>query len=371
MNVRVYLDHAASTPLDPRVLEAQSPFFSAANPSGIHQSGQQAAAALTQARQNIAKLLAVKPQELVFTSGGTEANNLAVWGLAKPGSHMLVSPVEHPSVLLPLERMSVKFGVELEVLPVNGQGLVDPVVLKSRIRLNTALVAIQWANNETGAVQPVTELAKVTQKAQVPLFCDAAQASPSLDLNPAQLGVDLMSLSAHKLHGPKGVGLLYVNERLKLEPLVLGGGQERGLRSGTENLPGIWGFAQALALAYQERTKRVQNFLALTQTLDLALEGLGQPVLEPQTPVLPQIRSYLFPGFLAQRLLMRLDLEGFEVGSGSACSVGNDEPSPVLLAMGLDPALARSVLRFSFGADSRPESLDRLREVMTRILRQP
>lgn len=371
MNARVYLDHAASTPLDPRVLEAQRPFFACANPSGIHQSGQAAAAALSQARQEMAKLLAVKAQELIFTGGGTEANNLAVWGLAKPGGHILLSPVEHPSVNLPLKRLSAKFGVELEVLPVDAQGLVDPQVLKAKIRPRTSLVAIQWANNETGAVQPVAELAKVTQAAGVPLFCDAAQAGPSLELHPARLGVDLMSLSAHKLHGPKGVGLLYLKEGLKLDPLLLGGGQERGLRSGTENLPGIVGFAKALSLASLERAEREQNFLALTQALDLALAGLGQPVLAPNTPCLPQIRSYLFPGFLAQRLLMRLDLEGFEVGSGSACSVGNDEPSPVLLAMGVDPILARSVLRFSFGAESRPPSLGRLREVMTRILGQP
>ncbi|MDT8445388.1 MAG: cysteine desulfurase family protein [bacterium] len=362
MTARVYLDHAASAPLDPRVFEAMRPYLDCANPSALHASGRKAATALTEARERLAGYLSVARQNLTFTSGGTEANNLAVYGAtaAHPGGHLLASPTEHPSVLAPLRRLAEQPAWELEWLPLDVWGQVTPEALSSALRPDTRLVAIQRVNNETGLIQPIELLGPICQSNGVLLLVDAAQAAAVLPLDPLDWQVDLMTLSGHKLHGPKGSGLLYCRSGLELSPLLLGGGQERGLRSGTENIAAAQGLAQAFDLLAEEREARLAHLGNLQNLLYESLAGCGQPVLPLEAPKAPQINSFMFPGARAQRLLMRLDLAGFEAGSGSACSLGNDEPSPVMKALGYSDAEAISVLRFSLGKDNRREEVTAL-----------
>lgn len=373
MTARVYLDHAASAPLALEAREAMLDWLDCANPSALHASGRKAATALTEAREEMARFLGVRRADLTFASGGTEANNLAVLGLAArfEGGHLLASPTEHPSIIEPLRWLARSPQWELEWLEVDAWGQVEPSVLQAAIRPDTRLVAVQWANNETGLIQPVEEIARACRAAAVPLLVDAAQAAPIHKLRPEELGIDLLTLSAHKFHGPKGAGLLYCREGLELKPHQHGGGQERGLRSGTENLPALVGMAAAAKTVAHEREARQTHLETLRRTLDGALAGLGEPVLPPEAPRLPQIASYRFEGHKAQRLLMRLDLEGFEAGSGSACAIGQDKPSHVLAALGFSSEQAGSALRFSLGKDNRPEQLESLGSALSNILEGP
>lgn len=370
MSARVYLDHAASAPLDPRAGEALLAWQGCANPSALHASGRKAAHALSTAREQMAQFLGVQRSELTFTSGGTEANNLAIHSIGQrhTGGHLLASPTEHPSVLEPLKSLAQKPGWSLDFIELDPGGRVLPDRLKKALTAETRLVAVQWANNETGALHPLDHLVEICNRAAVPLLVDAAQAAPVLELRPAALGIDFLSLSAHKFHGPKGAGLLYCRGGLKLSPQLLGGGQERGLRSGTENVAAMVGMAEAARWSQAEREERLAHLTALRQTLERELQGLGRPVLPERTPHLPQIASFFFAGHKAQRLLMQLDLEGFEAGSGSACSIGQDKPSHVLTAMGFSPEEAGSVLRFSLGKGNQPQELQALGAVLRRIL---
>lgn len=377
MAERVYLDHSATTPLDPRVLEAMMPYLGPVfgNPASLHAFGQEAEAAVDRARSTVARLLGCQPHEVVFTSGGTESNNAAVKGvllaLQRRGKgHVVISSVEHPSVREPVRQWARLLGMEVTELPVDTYGRVDPDDLRRALRRDTALVSIMWANNEVGTLQPIPELARVCREAGVVFHVDAVQAAPYLRLELDRVPVDLVSLSAHKMYGPKGVGVLVIRGGTPFEPLLAGGGQEYGMRSGTLNVPGIVGMARALELAMEEREFRWEQALRLRQTLvQGVLEALpdarltGHPVER-----LPHHASFVFPAVDAQVLLSMLDLAGFACSSGSACKVGVPEPSHVLLAMGYPEDLARSALRVTLGKGNTREEVQAFVDVLPQLV---
>jgi cysteine desulfurase len=368
-----YLDHAATTPLDPRVRDAMAPFLDGAfgNPSSLHRRGREAHDALETARAEVAALLGARPAEIVFTGSGTEADNLAVFGAvaAMEGPrHIVTSAFEHPAVLEPCRQLERR-GVEVTYLPVDRDGIVRPESLASALRPTTRLVSIMAANNVVGTVQPLAELAGLAHEAGALFHTDAVQAAGKLPLSVERLPIDLLSLSAHKLHGPKGVGALYVRGGVALEPIVRGGGQERGLRSATENVAGIVGFGRAAALAGDEMgadSARLVGYRdrvseAVTAQIDNAYL-IGHPYRR-----LPGFLCFGFSGQEADaiRLLFALDDAGIAVSSGSACSAHNaGEPSYVLTAMGFDTIRARGSLRVTMGRFTTEHDIDHLLEAL-------
>ncbi len=368
-----YLDHAATTPLDPRVRDAMAPFLDGAfgNPSSLHRRGREAHDALEAARAEVAALLGALPAEIVFTGSGTEADNLAVFGAvaAMEGpTHIVTSAFEHPAVLEPCRQLERR-GVEVTYLPVDGDGIVRPESLAAALRPTTRLVSVMAANNVVGTVQPLVELAGLAHEAGALFHTDAVQAAGKLPLCVDRLPIDLLSLSAHKLHGPKGVGALYVRAGLELEPVVWGGGQERGLRSATENVAGIVGFGRAASLAGDEMgvdSARLVGYRdrvseSVTAQIDNAYL-IGHPYRR-----LPGFLCFGFSGQEADaiRLLFALDDAGIAVSSGSACSAHNaGEPSYVLTAMGFDTIRARGSLRVTMGRFTTEHDIDHLLEAL-------
>ncbi|MFS8523481.1 MAG: cysteine desulfurase family protein [Limnochordales bacterium] len=362
----IYMDYAATTPLDPDVLEAMLPWLREGygNPSSPYAAARLTRAAVDDARVQVAEALDVKPGEVYFTSGGTEALNLAVKGAAFAarkrgrGAHVVVSAVEHQAVLASaafLERQG--FGVTR--VPVDEYGVVHPVAVAEALRPDTALVAVMHANNEIGTIQPVEEIARITRARGVPLLVDAVQTAGLLEVRPDDIGCDLLALSAHKLYGPKGVGVLYVRTGTKLEPLLHGGGQERGLRAGTENVAGIVGLAAALKKALDHRPGEAARLAGLRDAL---IDGIrrrvpgavlnGHPVRR-----LPNNVHFSFPGVDGESLLLNLDLAGVAASAGSACTSGSLEPSHVLTAVGLPKELAASGLRLTVGRHTTEEDV--------------
>jgi cysteine desulfurase len=349
----IYLDNNATTPVLPAVWEALRPFLTDihGNPASAHQEGRRARRALEDARERVADVLGARPDEVLFTSGATEANNLALLGLAgDPPGHLLVSPVEHPSVLEPLHHLG-EHGFTVEPLPVDAHGIVQAEALAARLRPETRLVAVQLANHETGAVQPVRDLAQVCA-GRTAFHCDAVQAVGKLPVRFDDLGVSTLSLSGHKIHGPKGVGALVVRRGVKLRPLLFGGHQQRGRRPGTEPVALAVGLATALDLARREHDARRERVLGLRQRfLDAMRAGAAPVVLNgPETGGVPHTLNLSFPGCGAEALLMNLDLAGVCCATGSACSSGSLLPSPVLQALGVPDAVLRSAMRFSLSA---------------------
>jgi cysteine desulfurase len=349
----IYLDNNATTPLLPAVWEAMRPFLTETygNPASAHWAGRRARQALEDARERTAAILGAEPDEVLFTSGATEANNLALFGLAEPGSgHLISSPIEHPSATEPIERLGQR-GFTVDKLPVDQAGSVRAEALPGLLRSDTRLVSVMYANNETGAIQPVAELA-----AQLPpgiaFHCDAAQAAGKLPLDFHTLGVTTLALSAHKFHGPKGVGVLLVHRHAKLAPQLFGGHQQRGRRPGTEPVALVVGFAQALELAQQEQRSRWERVLHLRDIFLEALQTTATPVVlnGPAEGGLPHTLNLSFPGCRADSLLMNLDLAGVACSTGSACSSGSLLPSPVLQAMGVSEPVLHSAMRFSLSA---------------------
>lgn len=367
----LYLDHAATSPVRPEVLEAMRPYLTDVfgNPSSHHTVGETAASALDDARRRVARALGMRAGDVVFTSGGTEANNLAVKGIALGAlaggkRHLIVSPIEHESILESAEFLHRFHGIEVSLLPVDRYGRITASDLQALLRDDTALVSVGHANNEIGTVQDVAGLSAVARDAGVPLHLDAVQSAGWLPL--AGLGADAVSIAGHKLGGPKGTGALAVRGRVPLEPLLHGGGQERGRRSGTENVAGAVALATALDLAEAERADAVARVGAstarfisavLTAVPDAALTG------DPARR-LPGTASFVFAGTSGESVLLELERRGVISSSGSACAAGSDEPSPVLLACGIDPVIAQTSVRFTFGRgalpDDAPEHLARL-----------
>jgi cysteine desulfurase len=365
---RVYMDANATTPLVPEVLEAMRPYFIEhfGNASSIHQQGQQARAAVEHARESVAALINCRAAEIVFTSGGTESDNLALFGLVQPGDHLITSSIEHHAVLHAAEKLRDR-GIEVTFLPVSSEGVVDPIDLRRAIQANTKLISIMMANNETGAIQPVTEIGRIAAEADIYFHTDAVQAAGKLPIDVQSLRCDLLSISGHKMHAPQGTGILYVRRGTQLEPLFFGGTHERQRRAGTENLPGIVGLGKAAEIARAALTDgTVEKISALRNRFEQGVlaqvEGSG--VNSGSVARVPNTTNIYFDNLEGEALVIALDLKGLCTSGGSACASGAAEPSHVLSAMALSPARARASLRFSLTKLNTEEDVDFALEVI-------
>ena len=372
---RIYLDHAATTPLRPEVRAAMEPYLSAdgfGNPSSLHADGQRAKRALDAARDTLACALGAQFSEITFTSGGTEADNAALVGvmLARGrGSHLITTQIEHEAVI-ETARFLEKLGFSVTYLPVDEQGRVAPRSVADALTDRTALVSVMHANNEVGTVQPLREIADLVHAHEAYLHTDAVQTFSQLPVNVHDLGADLLSVSAHKIYGPKGVGALYVRSGIPIEPLLHGGGQERGRRAGTENVPAIAGFGEAVRLLLPEREAVAAR---LTLLRDIFLAALRQRI--PSMVLnghpaerLPNNINLSFPGLDAETLLLTLDRAGISASSGSACTSGSIEPSHVLTAMGLPDDRVNSAIRLTLGRDTTRAEVDRAVDILAAIV---
>ncbi|MER3525379.1 MAG: cysteine desulfurase NifS [Ignavibacteria bacterium] len=382
---RIYVDHTATTPLDERVLDAMRPYFVDVfgNASSVHGFGREAKVALERARETIAASIGAQAGELFFTSGGTEADNFAIRGAAIAGrkkgkNHMITSAAEHHAVLEPCRRLSEE-GFDVTIVPVDSFGSIAPEEVSNSLTDKTCLVSVIYANNEVGTISPITEIAARVHERGIPVHTDAVQALGKIPVDVRALNVDLMSVSAHKLYGPKGIGALYVKRGSEIEPILYGGGQERGKRPGTENVPLAVGFAKAVELAVQEMEHEAQRLLRLRDRLALLIRQAFPAAIINGHPAhhLPHILNVSFDSTKmnldGEALVMSMDLEGVAVTSGSACTSGSMQPSHVLLAMGRDQKTAKATLRFAFGKcnveDDVPELFARLKAVIDRMTR--
>jgi cysteine desulfurase len=370
----IYLDNAATTPLDPRVREDMQPYLSTVfgNPSSLHRAGREARAAVEKARGQVAQLIGAKPNEIVFTASGTEADNLAIIGALEalpPGNyHIIASAFEHPAVLATCRHLERR-GVALTLLPVTAEGLVDPDALKKALRPETRLVSIMAANNVIGTVQPVAELAQIAREHGALFHTDAVQTAGRIPLDMGASSIDLLSLSAHKFHGPKGIGALYVREGVKLSPIIHGGGQESGLRSATENVAGIAGLGRAAEIAHETMAEEAARTVALR---DRIIDGIGISNAYLIGHRFRRLPGHVCLGFAGQegeaiKLLLSLDQAGIAVSTGSACSAHRaSEPSYVLSALGFDPFRARGSIRITLGRFNAEDEIERFLEVLRR-----
>jgi cysteine desulfurase len=361
---RVYLDNNATTPVLPEVLEAMRPYFGEhfGNASSIHHHGQETRAAVERARESVAALLGCRPAEIVFTSGGTEADNLAIFGLVQPGDHIVTSTIEHHAVLNSCKHLQEK-GIEVTYIPVDGRCLVDPDDVRRALRPNTRLVTVMMANNETGVLQPVNEIGKICAEADVYFHTDAVQATAKVPIRVNEIACDLLSISGHKIHAPQGVGALYVRKGTTLEPRFFGGSHERSRRAGTENVPGIVGLGKAAEQALKSLGNGHPSDVELGRLRDrLESEILRQVdsagVNGAGAPRVPNTTNIYFDYIEGEALVIALDLKGLAVSTGAACSSGAIEPSHVLTAMGMGPDRARASLRFSLGKQTTAEDVD-------------
>jgi len=365
----IFLDAAATTPVRREVLDAMWPYLTGSfgNPSSHHTLGEAAAAALAQARAAVAGVLGCRQGEVVFTAGGTEADNLAVKGIALARQaadprldRVVISAVEHPAVEESARYLERFHGFTVDVVPVDGTGRVTPAALAGMLRPETALVSIMYANNEVGTVQPIAALAELAHAHGIPFHTDAVQAAGWLPLDTRELGVDAMSISGHKLGAPKGCGLLFVRSRTRLEPVIHGGGQERGRRSGTENVAGAVGLATALGLARNHQEVQRERVAALRDRfIHDVLAGVPDAVLTGHpSERLPSVASFCFPGTSGESVLLELERRGVVCSSGSACAAGSDAPSTVLTALGVSAEVAQTAVRFSFDSSVSQADLD-------------
>ena len=368
--MRVYLDYNATTPVDPAVFAAMAPFLTSnfGNAGSIHTAGQRARSAVDAARESVASLLGANPSEVVFTSGGTEADNLAILGVVNrmepglefggPQRHVITSAIEHHAVLNTCEELS-KHGIAVTFVPVGRSGVVDPEEVRRALRDETVLITIMHANNELGTVQPIEEIGQIAREAGVMFHCDAVQSAGKVPIDVKRLGVDLLSISAHKIYGPKGTGALYVRSGTSIEPLFHGGHAERDRRPGTENVPGIVGMGKAAELACEQLAADATRVSALRDHLQNALlEKIpGASVNGDRNRRVWNTISITFPGAGGEALVIALDLQGVECSTGAACSSGAVEPSHVLTAIGLSDDEARSTLRLSLGRPTTGEEI--------------
>jgi cysteine desulfurase len=358
---RVYFDNSATTPILPEVLAAMQPYFAEqfGNASSIHHHGQETRAAVEKARASLAVLLGCRAPEIVFTSGGTEADNLALFGTVGAGDHVITSTIEHHAVLNTCKYVEDE-GCEVTYVPVDGSGRVDPDDVRRALRLNTRLISVMMANNETGVLQPVEEIGRIAAEADVYFHTDAVQAAGKVPLDVEKIGCDLLTISGHKIHAPQGIGALYVRKGTKLAPMLFGGRHERSRRAGTENVPGIVGMGKAAELARAGLGRGEHQLLAaLRDRMEHALMLIDSTgVNGASAPRVPNIVNVYFDGIEGESLVIALDLKGLAVSTGAACSSGAIEPSHVLLAMGMRPDRARASLRFSLGKQNTEEEID-------------
>ena len=362
---RIYMDHSATTAVRAEVLAAMLPYFCEeyGNASSVHSFGQRAGKALEDARATVAACIGASPEEIIFTSGGTESNNLAIKGIlraaGRKGRHVITSAVEHPAVLNVCEELKDD-GIDVTVLPVDKDARVSVEALEAAFRPDTALVSIMAANNEVGTIEPLAELAHAAAEARVPFHTDAVQAAGKIPMRVDDLGVDLMSFSAHKFYGPKGVGALYIRRRTRIKGVQAGGHHERGLRAGTENVAGIVGMARALELACAEMDVQGPRLRALRDKLQVGLlASVSDSKLNGHlTERLPHLLNIAFSNAEGEAVLFALDALGVAISTGSACSSGTLEPSHVLTAMGISPEIAHGSLRISLGRDNTEADVD-------------
>ncbi len=367
-----YFDHCATTPLQPEVLKlvhsVEAEYF--ANPSSIHTAGRKARALIEKARRQVGVAIQAAPGEIIFTGGGSEANNLVLWNLLKQSrQHVITSAVEHPSVYKALQQLK-PLGITVTVLPVDSTGRIQIPDLESAFQEDTGLVSIMFANNEVGTVQPLQEIIQCAHARNVPVHSDGVQAAGKIEVNVKELGVDYMSFSGHKIYGPKGVGFLYARKGSHLKPLIMGGGQEHGLRAGTENTPAIAGMGLAMELASRQLPDRQQHLgLLERQFVDQVKNRLPEARFNGHENYhLPGVISVTFPSMRNDLLLAQLDRRGIAVSSGSACSSGTVDPSPVLKAMGLPDELNLATIRISFGIHNTAAEIKILVDALVEIL---
>ncbi len=374
----VYLDHAATTAVDPRVVEAMLPFFTEkyGNASSIYSLGREASKAITEARETVADILGCSPNEVIFTSCGSESDNLALRGVGwkrrklGKGHHLITSPIEHHAIGHTCEQLEKEFGFEITYVPVDRYGMVDPDDVGRAITDDTALISIMYANNEVGTIEPIAEIGKIAREKRIPFHTDAVQAGGTLNLNVDDLNVDLLSLSAHKFYGPKGIGVLYVRKGTSLMPVQTGGGHERNRRAGTENVPYMVGLTTALKLAYDHAESENRRIAALRDRL---IEGVLARISDTQltghpTERLPNSASFVFNYIEGESILLNLDLAGIAGSSGSACTSGALEPSHVLTSMGLSHEVAHGSLRLTLGRENTDQDVDYVLEVLPGIV---
>ena len=372
---RVYLDHNATTPVHPEVLEAMLPYYKDkfGNASSIHGFGREVKVALEDSREKVAKLINAGPNEIYFTSGGTESDNLAIKGTAfanrKKGKHIITSKIEHHAVLESCKFLE-KEGFEVTYLPVDKYGFIDPDDLKKAMRKDTILVSLMYANNEVGTIEPLEELCKITKENGIYFHTDAVQAMGKIPVDVQKLNVDMLSISAHKIYGPKGVGAIYIRKGTRITPWSHGGSHERSRRAGTENVPGMVGLAKALEIAYrdmEEQSRYLKNlseafYKKLTQAIpDVFLNG----DLEKR---IPNTLNLSFKAVEGESIILSLDLKGVAVSTGSACASGSLEPSHVLSAMGIPPEIVQGAIRFSFGRENTMEDVDYVVGILPEIV---
>jgi len=368
---KVYLDHNATTPLDPRVFEAMKPYLVKhfGNPSSPHSYGRYAKQALEESREKIANAINAKAEEIIFTSGGTESDNLALRGIAlhqrKRKGHIITSSIEHHAVLKTCNALQ-KDGYYVTYLPVDNQGRVNPDDVKKSIRKDTILISVMLANNETGVVEPIADIGHIAREYGIPFHCDAVQAIGKMAVEVNELCTDLLSLSSHKLYGPKGIGALYVKEGVLLDPLITGGHHERELRAGTENIAAIVGFAHALKIAIDEMEIYSSKVSSLRNTFEseLAERIKFTSIHGSKAERLPHCSSVGFSSVEAESILLHLDLKGIAASSGSACTTGESEPSHVLMAMGVSKEFAQGTVRLSLGKENSEEDIYYTLEVL-------
>jgi len=376
----IYMDHAATTAVDPRVVDAVLPYFSYkyGNASSIYRLGREAAKAIDEARRTVADILGCEPGEVIFTSCGSESDNLALRGVGwarrnlGKGNHIITSSIEHHAVSHTCEQLEKHFGFEITYVPVDKHGLLDPDDVGRAIKDNTILISIMYANNAVGTIEPIAEIGKIAKEKGIPFHTDAVQAGGTLNLDVDELNVDLLSLSAHKVYGPKGIGVLYVRKGVSLLPTQTGGAHERNRRAGTENVPSIVGLATALKIAHEELETNNQRIAALRDRLIKGvLENIDEVELTGHpTNRLPNSASFVFKYIEGESVLLNLDLAGICASSGSACTSASLEPSHVLLAMGIPPEVAHGSLRLTLGRENTEEDVDYVLEILPGIVQK-
>lgn len=372
---RIYLDYAATAPVLPEVLNAMLPFFTSVfgNPSGIHTNGRETRKAVEHARRQTAKVLGAESREICFTSGGSESNNLAVRGTAfalrEKGNHIITSQIEHPSVLNTC-RWLEKNGFRITYLPVDPDGMVDPESVREAISSETILVSVMTANNEIGTIQPVARIGEICREKGVMFHTDAVQAVGMLKTDVREMNADLMSLSAHKFHGPKGTGALYIRTGVRIDPMIHGGSQERGLRAGTENVPGIVGLGKAIETAESEREETAARIRGLRDLLISRIAGSipGARLNGHSERRLPNNCHFSFSGIESEALVLRMDLAGVSVSGGSACTSGSMEPSHVLQAIGLKDGMLRGGVRMTLGRGTTQDEIEKTAQLLSEIV---
>ncbi len=376
MKQRIYLDNSATTRVDERVVEAMLPCFreNFGNASSVHLFGQEARAIVEAARRSVAGLLGADTREIVFTSGGTESDNSALWGIFRsgyrPGKHIITTRIEHPAILETCKALE-SAGAEITYLPVGSSGKVDPEAVEAAVRGNTILISVMHANNETGVIQPVTEISSIAKRHGILFHTDAVQSVGKIPVDVQDLGVDLLSISGHKLHGPKGIGALYVRKGTRMAPFMTGGSQERKRRAGTENVPAIAGLGAAALLAGERLPEMSTRVAELRDRLqDQAMARIAGTRINGQAFRLPNVANLSFENLEGEAAVIALDLEGIAVSTGSACSSGALEPSHVLVAMGLRPEVVQSSLRFSLCCYTTQEEIDRTVQTLEAVIQR-